>query len=492
MRKKLILFTAMFMLIQLCACQPAPNSDVVISKNDGSFEETINSEPSSFIAPGSYSNSFKSIDGSVAFEINADVVSPATIEFPIVKIRPHSITAEEAKAISIVLFGDSMLFERENGRALTRDEIEEKLILWNQLKSENNLREIFGEDPSRWEIEQETLDRFVSKYSSPAVINSAPTKHEQTPCQWFFYPWEHYWGETAGTPTEYSGNKAIEATTTINGIPYCFTVNNRDKNDYQIHGIHVFIGSDLPDPDFIEKKRVLSRLYSGTKPSDQQLIEVKNTAETMIANMGMGDWYIDSCEYESIVFSNAKTMYGVIVHAVPTYGKIPVTYQPQLTNLKSENTYSSNYYYSEMSFEFSPEGTLIDFHMESPVDIIEISNPGVNVLEFATLMELGETNLKLWDVNSVSPYAVLSKEAAKYSGQIYIDEIRIGLSRVKIKDNNTDYYIVPSITLYARISVFDEKGNLYYDSYEDTGDNHIGILTINAIDGSLINTFTNS
>lgn len=94
--------------------------------------------------------------------------------------------------------------------------------------------------------------------------------------------------------------------------------------------------------------------------------------------MQMGDWKIDEYYLESTEMDE----FIIHINAVPQLCGVSALRIPQLGNLKSEEVFSSNYYLTNASFEFSPAGDLLYFELQSPVDISTIVNNNVAILDF--------------------------------------------------------------------------------------------------------------
>ena len=123
------------LLFSLAACQPAPEKEVVVSKNDGAFEQAITTDAgenggvstqtengdahNSAAAESttvSYTDSFTSTDGKITYTINAQVDVP-TVNMPIVQVRPMVINGPKARQIVQALFGDAPIYEKTNEKS---------------------------------------------------------------------------------------------------------------------------------------------------------------------------------------------------------------------------------------------------------------------------------------------------------------------------------------------------------------------------------------
>ena len=128
-RKKLISTILCVLLVTslFSGCQAAPDTAVVVGKNDGVFESALNSsaEPveNAVTEVFSYTNTFTSTDGKIEFNINDDEVQYSGNPMPVLRVTPHSITPEEAKTVYTALFGDTPAYE-DTRFEMTKSEIE--------------------------------------------------------------------------------------------------------------------------------------------------------------------------------------------------------------------------------------------------------------------------------------------------------------------------------------------------------------------------------
>lgn len=93
----------------------------------------------------------------------------------------------------------------------------------------------------------------------------------------------------------------------------------------------------------------------------------------MLEQMALGSWIVDECYVDTKYYGNAPE-YTICVKAVPVLKGIPAMRRPQLTNLKSDEAYVSNYYLTDVEFEFSANGDLVSFWMYSPIDVSKVMN----------------------------------------------------------------------------------------------------------------------
>ncbi|MBQ5476122.1 MAG: hypothetical protein IIT65_15960, partial [Lachnospiraceae bacterium] len=76
---------------------------------------------------------------------------------------------------------------------------------------------------------------------------------------------------------------------------------------------------------------------------------------------------------------------------------------------------------------------------------------------------------------------------SKYHVEVSIKNIKLGLTRVKIKGNNTNFYYLPTITVYGQYIVLDSANVVILDSTQLYDEEGKILLVVNAIDNSIIN-----
>ena len=91
----------------------------------------------------------------------------------------------------------------------------------------------------------------------------------------------------------------------------------------------------------------------------------------MLEEMGLGEWYIDNAQVETKYYGDIPE-YSIRITATPVFNTANVIRQPQLSNLKRDDVFASNYYLTDAEFIFSPNGQLIRFEMYSPVDVEKV------------------------------------------------------------------------------------------------------------------------
>lgn len=471
---------SVLLLVIVCGCQAAPGQEAVTSKNDGAFESALESTaeetPKVAAEPEMYTDSFTNTDGDISFQVELD--TPAvTSSMPVLRVRPKTITSECAKQVAEVLFGDADIYEYSEN--WSKAKLEELILsLRQRLADPDAMEKYYGGMKDKI---GEQMEAAISAYEEEYA--TAPETVEVSPCSWEFHPRSWYYNQAwvnEDDPEEISNNKSqwIVATSERNGLPYIYSVCNREEEDYRIHNITCEVNWELMEEELI---------YSTQIPAEAEIKEAQAEAEAMLNAMDLGEWVIDSCVTQEIGSPDGSSKYTIVVTACPVYNGVKVSHQQQLESLRTDDAYASNYYYEEMIFSFSG-GNLVSFMYQSPLDVVDMVNKNVAILSFEEAMEKFKSQMQM-SLLAEDPYAISDSYQAERK-DVGVYQAELGLVRTRIKDNSTDFYLLPAYTFRASYILYDQNGALVFDSkiFEQTGLGTKELLVINAVDGSVINT----
>ncbi len=463
----ILLLTVLAMFFAANGCQAAPETAAVTSKNDGAFEAALEKTAEDAVTDNDeqtngsevYINSFTSSDGNITYtvDLNVPIVTEAV---PVLQVRPEEITSERATSIAASLFGDTEMYEYTE--EMSKSELEEAILTIRQKLSDyDTILESCGGDEDFADYMVSVYEARLEKYET--AYASASDTVEVIPCQWTFYPETHY--------LEYGDSDSlyIMAQTEMDGIPYVFSACNRNKEDYRIHDIFVYT-----DTRKITTNEVYGRGLE--QPSDNEVESIQAQARTILDEMGLSDWIIDSCKVNDRYLSTGQTAYPITIKALPSYEGIPVVRQEQITSLKTGDAYASNYYYETIEFEFCG-GQLTFFEYQAPLEIVNIVNDNISILSVEEIINAFEEQAALDDITAYQTgeeYEAVKVEKA-------VTDVEFGLTRIRIQNNETDFYLVPAYTFRGTSTLIYANG--LKDLYSDET-----LLVVNAVDGSIINT----
>lgn len=417
---------------------------------------------------------YVSDDGRVDLIIKIDEeVSGAYM--PMLEVKPHQITDEEAKRVAHAIFGDADFYEKVPNlkQYYTKAEIAQKLERWSQYTTQESLDGLYGNGMADAD-ELELINLFIERYREKYI--TAPEEIPYTPCKWSFQNGIAYHDDSSANPDNFSDE--IWAQLYVGDIPYDFCATNRDKEDFKVNSIYAVVATGI-SPNNIDEEIFKARLFRREMPTQEQLDAVKSRAETMLHAMDMGTWLIDQCYVEEKQISEEITEYSIIVTAVPVLYGVPAVRVPQFTALRGEDPSVKNYYYADVFFEFSPNGVLWDFNMRSPIEIVENLNSG-QTMTAAQLLELAKEHLA---ESTPEDYGFIS---SIYSGddilccRVNVNELNYNLTRVNKPGCTDRFYYIPGMTIKGFVEIYEQKSGKVLWSDE------MILLNLDGRDGSII------
>ena len=337
----------------------------------------------------------------------------------------------------------------------SKTEIEDRILqLKERISDQDKLLEDYGSQEEADRIKKE-LEEEIKEYEKQYV--SASDADEKIPCTWEFHPYGYY--DDLPMPTSGDANyegldktSQLIAQATVNGHQAMVEVDNREENDYRLN-TQWFLYED--EQEWIKEETGTLSKEEAVKQAD----EIKN-------QLGMENW-----KYAEYKTSEAENIQNVMVTYTPSYESI-TAFQGPLIDLKSEDMYAANYYYSSLSIGFE-NGVLTSVELISPMDVVQIENENVETMDFEEIYQTFKKQAQAQFTES----AFLDSDATETGKiQIEISEITEGLFRIKEKSNTEDFLMVPAWSF---------SGTLRVDG-EDWGKQQF--LMINGIDGSVINT----
>lgn len=486
-----LLYCIVISAFVLCACQSQKGTD---ETNVGIFdiskiESAPLSEPQQEDQHIVISDSFNSTDGSVEFIFDiSQSISNANV--PVVQVQPHFLTEEDVKKVATALWGDADYYEARPllNAEYSVDEIRAKIERWAEYSSSTALYELYGRQQDNVE---DLVKSFIKEYAIKCETASDKSpKHE---AEWQFRKASYYdrTEDKINAADLVLDNDEIAVELLSNGMPYRLVAFTRNKSDFKLNYISAYLYDGI-SPNMIDERIFKSKLCRTSAPSDQQISEAKQTASSMLEEMGLGEWYIDNAQVETKYYGDIPE-YSIRITATPVFNTANVIRQPQLSNLKRDDVFASNYYLTDAEFIFSPNGQLIRFEMYSPVDVEKVIVDNVKTLEMLEQFECAKNILALSEYRDYLLSQDLIEELEKTNKESLICKVEIsdfeyGLTRIKAPNEDDIYYYIPGILLKGSI---DYLGKDSHNIYASTGlelgpDRTLSLITLNSIDGTII------
>lgn len=485
MKKRIGIFIISVIAILLSACQNSPDKSAVISRNDGSFDTNVvqtedEYRPVDATESISFSDTFLSTDGSVTFQINIQnfVKNPS---MPVVEVTPHFLTEEDARNAAFALFGSSANFyeaEPALNERLTKQEVIAQINRWSPYTSAEGMKQLFPDgNDAYWEDNAQTIRDYIT-YLTRKYLDDEIPDYVRPQCQWKFYKSSHYiYGSDGEVPydTSQDNDEISSWIPNKDGYISVFTVSRRNKSDFKINNIsaHPTTGGPLLLDDMIYRREKLR-----DKPTQEQITAAVDKSQNIMDQMQLGTWKAEFTHISNFPHGDV-TEYRIHVVALPVFQGVSSLHRPQLGNLKSTEVYASNYYLTEANFEFSADGTLMDFYLYSPLDVKQIVNDNVKVMAMEDIVNRAKEHFSLSDAYE---YGAISDNMRKdFNCTVSITQFEYGLTRTKAPNTDESYYYVPAAIFLGNVEYrYQASGETFYFK------ENVPLLLLNAVDGAVI------
>lgn len=502
MKKRIfkIIYLSIFVvfLFSLCACQSTPENRTVASKNDGAFDANAARSASEHHDPeatqaANYVDSFFSTDGTVEFRLNIDEIITAA-DMPVVEVAPHMLTEDDVERVAKALFGNAEFRELDSYLTplLSKQQIQEKMALWVKYSSTEALGKLYGEDPYDAELVQTFIDRYSLMYET------APENNPKELTNWGFKDGIDYWyaeDNRDGIDTS-AYNDEIALNIKANGITYLFSAAKRDKATSKLNNIVAYPYGGI-SPDNIESRIYYAMLCRTNEPTTKQVENVKRIAQDMLDKMDIGIWSIDQCYVSSSLYGHPNE-YIINIDAVPEINGVAVARQDQFSGLNNnKEAYAFNYYLTNAHFGFNLDGKLVEFELDSPIDIVRLLNDNVAAMDIYSLIECAKNHLVLSDYYEYGfggAIDTIKENKEDLSCIVTIDSMQYNLLRVNVPNSDSTYYYVPGIIFSGSVEyIGQDSGQLYYTYRNPSSPDETvrTLIALNAIDGTVIRTAGN-
>ncbi len=492
MKEKLIaLLLTAAALLSLTACQATPEEGIVTSKNDGAFESALENAPAPDgtdtpqavpgAEPAVHEDSFCTEMGDVPFHVL--VTEPAVPgPMPVLRVRPMELTGDMVKQIGQAFFGDGTVVEFTG--EMNKAEAEQALLEAKQRYADWEYR--ITQDPS---VDAEDRD-YVRQGFEQSIADleqayaAAPETVEQNPLDWQFHD-QSYFPNYYGY--EDDGTQYIQGMGSYDGGTFQLIARKRLGDDYKVQRLSV----ERYVPEEVLAAEYAANGGEDAPPPEVDMDAALAKAQEMLAAMGVGQFApVPDVTLKSLSsYRDFGSVAAVLM--TPVYAGVPLTYHIGGFNPggKTSDAYATNYGYEEAVFRFDEDG-LAGFTWEDMHQVEETVNADVQMLPFDEILSAAKDQMRLIDMNMISTPIEGTHQ------QVEVTDVLLGLSRVRMKDSATDYYLVPTYTFYGTITWCDESGQPFqFPLYDDAG-NPTGETTtvsevremavINAVDGSAI------
>jgi hypothetical protein len=520
----------------LTACQPTPEKNIVINKNNKQFEKLIKitAQPNQKIEyPLSFKDNFMSKDNRVNITIDANVNVPSVEKFPIFKINPIPITHD------IVELAVEHFMQEDNGyyprNTLTKSEIESEIIrIKSTLSDKDKIMEICG-DTETYDIAIENYNSILKEYeerliSAPDAVDNIPTNLVFRPLEFYETDYSQATTELAMTDDEIKKRLSerkenlylISDTKLSNGKFARLRISSEYKDShiagsslgeerYEMRFIKSFsplnVNNLLGDPfEDCDPNGTITELYPILNLTEKEALEM---AHDSIRKFKVGQFYLSNStvekqpptykEWQQISGylgdnKNSTTTYQEVMASKPIKFYI-FEFRPKYNNipiLLANNEFITNDFYipplasQKIVIRVSNDG-IVDFKWTNPISKTEMINENARILSFDKILDKAKEYMKI-KYNLITIARInqecknIKDELDKYNiAEVRIDEIKLGLTRIPVFDKVGDHIMIPVWNFYGQYSTNTKDNSECFNSRKTL------FLSINAFDGSIIN-----
>lgn len=439
-----------------------------------------------------YQSEFTNRDGRVSFHIDATM--PREIEEGVIlEAVPHYLTVEDVKRAAYAIFGEDAYFTEAPPRfekyTETREQLEAAIERMKPYTTPEAWEYLMGsKEAADQEREKQILEENASTTSGLLAsyqrrLENFRQDFPEEPCKW---TWQNdvyycYAPEHVSESGLAESNDAIQAFVEADGVSYEFNASTRDEENFKINNISAW--PNWPAGWFEVDDKLLRRNLCEEEPTQEQIAQACAKAERILKDMQLGQWQISDAYVELNTYTNTDIiLYEICIQAVPVLEGGADVRRGQHGNINqaSEDPAPDNYYLTRAEFQFAPNGELLEVDILSPMDTTVVSRTNA-VYSVADLLDLAEETLKDADIN----YYGMDVDEMEYEDakcDVTISEIQTGMARVRVEGTKEMYRYVPALSLIGTCTYTVNGGS----PWEPGNGYQVNFLTINAIDGSII------
>lgn len=446
------------------------------------------------MTPSDYFQEFTSTDGTVDVAFDANIPDDlAGMDISIMEAVPHYLTEADVKRTAYAIFGEDAVFTEAapffEPNSLTEKQLRTAIEQHTPYTDPVNVAELFG-PAGRFGSSNDEWADDVSKLIAHLEEQLASGKTwPEEPCKWTFQndAYYHYTPGNAADDLVADSNQSIKAWVEQDGLSYSFSASTRDKEDFKINNIWVQLEWPGGYSDLTAWQ--VHRDLCTVPPTQQQIETVKSRANQILQDMGLGYWLVDDIYVEVIEYHREDIPeYVIKVGAVPmvegNYLPEIRRNQPGTINQNAADKPVENYYFSEAAFTFAPSGELLFFNLRSPMETKEVSRTNA-IWSNAEMLSKAEEGLEGINIDQCGiNTAEMGYDNVKC--QVDITNIRVGMSRVRVPEEDALWRYVPALALYGKRTYTYDNG-----AADCLDDREIHLMTVSALDGSILHSFTN-
>jgi hypothetical protein len=492
MKNILIISIAVLLLLSMSACQATPEKNIVIGKSlDDMIDKATGTQTAEETqaqgatiaekvgAKDTYTAELIDAKGKVSIHVNADVQIPDTAGVSVQRVGQ----GEFSQAQVDVLMDKLMKGEAFSGDdfKLTKSEIQQQILeiqaALNQEPTDND------NDPKEYRLYMQ--DSLLAELQEQ--LATAPDTSERIPSTGRLEPMDPQIDYEKGTKL--------------------YALAQSNQGGYESLRVYNYHDSPVNMIDFTSEKNGFSKNmgYFWTKEAVEQspsigIESIDSFPEVTISQedaKAQAEALIDALGVENLMCYSADKMYGgsydMTVDAseylnprkcvwflryARSVDNVPVTYTVWDCMKVEEDAQSAPWSYEDMTFAIDDTG-IVGFSWRSPYAVADTVTQDSNLISFDEVTSVFETMsmaVNAWD-------GIAAYNPNLTAVEIKVDHIKFGLTRITEQNKRDSGLLVPVWDFFGTMTQIHEIDGVT----KEFDDGPIPILTINAIDGSIIN-----
>ncbi len=422
-------------------------------------------------------------NGQVVANIDADIIRPEVKDIPVANIKPYEFTNDDIKKTATTIYGDSDYYKLLTPTELSVSQLNDAIAEYELKITE--LEELYGDSDKispvacsdrifYYDTKIAELTEFLE--DAPQEVDTSPELEfydiTSTVLNYYYYDinqWQNSSSESLegcylqGTynnipcSVKFCTNKSLYLNMDITDIPVWKNYTYKELSIEPVYNNYYTIdNTDKINDCKISVDQAIdmcNSLLTDLEISDMEIMVIYHLPVTAYETSPYGHKYRDSIESGLCGY---EIYYGKSVNSVNSN---MVTYDSPTNMYYGKSSDNLVFYPEELVFTVMDSG-ITSMHYYNPTVIDDISTSSTTLLDFGQILDLSDIYLP--DIYG-----------DKVSGAqpINITSIQLGLCRVVNDSDSSDISLIPVWNFYEKLS---------YNS----------VLTINAIDGSRINTYT--
>ena len=423
-------------VILVAACQPTPQSEVIVNKGDGQLEEILQQAPA---PPGRYSApshwSETATRQMFTIEIDADVTLPDMNEYPVVLLEPAAFTQQQVDELVGYFAQGKKLYK---SHVMTKADYEEQIVEAKRGQMADG--EYVVTDESRaWVAELERRQQ-AAPADSPIIYTDTTLTYNRD--------------DVTGDDSLAGGKNFLSV-----------MVENGDGNDASIRlnnyvaGYREFTSfsySNHPDIGYITESTYRMSTESAAEEDmgmdgvaelfDKVVLtqkEAEEKAQQVLSDLGIGDMVLDIAE--KAVSSGAPDKGGYQLRYVRESGGIPLYMSPGGGWAEGEAPPAYSPPFSEEFFiALVTEDGLIDLYWRGSAKVAEVVSSNVPMLPFDTIQQ------------ALKDQIFYKQSFGARSNKVIVISAELRMGYIGVKDNVNQAMMVPVWVFETDISMYNK------------------------------------